>query len=103
MTKCTLPPTKDTPPNDYAPSRYGVEDDDDPSSGHGPGMTPGPEDEAWNEMLGSLTDADMRRLVDALVRLHEEAKAREQTKKPVSGASEDEDSGFEDLRDRTGL
>lgn len=84
------------------PSRYGVEDKD-LSGGHGPGMTPGPEDEAWNEMLGSLTDADLGRLVDALRKLNDKAAIREASEKQASVASEDEDRSFEDLRDRTGL
>ena len=90
----------------------------DEISSHMPGMTPGPEDEAWGEMLGSLTDDQMGKLVDGLRDLMEKAKAREKAeaaekakapaKTKVPGTAEraasqafaDDDFRFEAIRDR---
>lgn len=60
----------------------GCEDDDEPS-GYAPGMTPGPEDEEWNEALGSLTEPQIERLVDGLAGLFEKTKASQEAEEKV--------------------
>jgi hypothetical protein len=78
-------------------------DDDEPAS-YMPGMTPGPEDEAWNKAMGSLTNTQIEKLADSLMDLYEKTKAREKVERAASGQAEkDDDDTFQAFRDRTGL
>lgn len=66
------------PANDDEDGEYDYGDDyDDDPSGCMPGMTLGPEDEAHNEWLASLTDDDMDRLAQGLKELMDEKKKTE--------------------------
>lgn len=78
--------------------------EDDDRSGPGPGMTLGAEDEAWNNAMGSLNEAQIEKLVDGLVELYEKTKAREKAKKETPRHTENDGIiSYEEFRDRTGL
>jgi|GEM_PF-5331844 len=73
------------PPSEDEQMHDGDEEDDDPS-GPGPGMTLGDEDRAWSDMLASLDDAQMGKLMEGLVRLNEETKARTEAERRTNTA-----------------